>query len=49
MNLCAIEAVVRRWFTDGEFRAITLADPAAALAEYRPEAREHRAPTALGL
>ena len=40
MNLQAIEVVVRRLFSDAEFRAAAIADPATALAEYRLAAEE---------
>lgn len=49
MNLHAIETVVRRLFADAEFRAAALADPAAALAEYRLAADEQAALTKLCL
>jgi hypothetical protein len=35
MNLQAIETVVRRLFSDAEFRAQVIAEPAAVLDEYR--------------
>lgn len=47
MNLYAIETVVRRLFTDAVFRAAAVADPAAALAEYRLAAEERDALTTL--
>jgi hypothetical protein len=49
MNLHAIETVVRRLFSDAEFRAAALADPSTALAEYRLEAAERQALTKLCL
>lgn len=47
MNLQAIETVVRRLFSDATFRAEALADPSAALAEYRLAAAERAALTKL--
>ncbi|HEX5502764.1 MAG TPA: Os1348 family NHLP clan protein [Thermomicrobiales bacterium] len=47
MNLYAIETVVRRLFADAAFRAAAVADPAAALAEYRLAAEEQAALTKL--
>jgi hypothetical protein len=47
MNLHAIETVVRRLFSDVEFRASAIADPSAALAEYRLAAAEQAALTKL--
>ena len=47
MNLHAIETVVRRLFSDAEFRASAIADPSAALAEYRLAAAEQAALTKL--
>lgn len=47
MNLQAIETIVRRLFSDAEFRAQAIADPATALAEYRLAADEQRALTKL--
>jgi len=47
MNMQAIEAVVRRLFSDATFRADAIADPAAALAEYRLAAAEQQALTKL--
>ncbi len=49
MNLHAIETVVRRLFSDAEFRATALADPSIALAEYHLEAAERQALTKLCL
>jgi hypothetical protein len=49
MNLHAIETVVRRLFSDAEFRAAALADPSIALAEYHLEAAERQALTKLCL
>lgn len=49
MNLPAIEIVVRRLFSDAEFRARAIADPQAALAEYRLAAAEQQALTKLCL
>lgn len=43
MNLHAIETVVRRLFSDAEFRALAIADSSAALAEYRLAAAEQAA------
>jgi hypothetical protein len=47
MNLQVIEAVVRRLFSDAEFRARAIADPSVALAEYRLAADDQRALTKL--
>ncbi|MDP9373685.1 MAG: hypothetical protein M3Q65_14780 [Chloroflexota bacterium] len=47
MNLQAIEAIVRRLFSDADFRARAIAEPAAALAEYRLAAEEQAALTKL--
>ncbi len=47
MNLHAIETVVRRLFSDVEFRARAITDPSAALAEYRLAAAEQAALTKL--
>ncbi len=47
MNLQAIETVVRRLFSDAEFRSQAIADPSAALAEYRLAASEQAALTKL--
>ena len=47
MNLQAIETVVRRLFSDAEFRSQAIADPSAALAEYRLAAGEQAALTKL--
>lgn len=49
MNLQAIEIVVRRLFSDAVFRAQAIADPQAALAEYRLAAAEQQALTKLCL
>ena len=49
MNLHAIETVVRRLFSDAEFRAAALADPSIALAEYHLEAAERQVLTKLCL
>ena len=49
MDLHAIETIVRRLFSDAEFRAAALADPSTALAEYRLEAAERQALTKLCL
>ncbi len=43
MNLQAIEAIVRRLFSDADFRARAIAEPATALAEYRLAAEEQAA------
>ena len=43
MNLHEIESVVRRLVNDAEFRAQVIADPSAALAEYRLAAAERAA------
>jgi len=47
MNMQAIEAVVRRLFSDTAFRAHAIADPATALAEYRLATSEQQALTKL--
>ena len=47
MNLQAVEIIVRRLFTDAEFRARALADPGTALVEYRLAAEEQIALTRL--
>jgi len=47
MNLQAIDMIVRRLFSDADFRAQAIADPAAALAEYRLAAAEQQALTKL--
>jgi hypothetical protein len=47
MNLHAIETVVRRLFSDAEFRARAIADPSAALEEYHLAAAERTALTKL--
>ncbi len=47
MNLQAIEVIVRRLFSDADFRARAIAEPAAALAEYRLAAEERAALTKL--
>jgi hypothetical protein len=47
MNLHAIETVVRRLFSDAEFRARAIADSSAALEEYRLAATERTALTKL--
>jgi hypothetical protein len=47
MNLHAIETVVRRLFSDAEFRARAIADPSAALEEYRLASAERTALTKL--
>ena len=47
MNLQAVEIVVRRLFTDADFRTQAIADPATALAEYRLAAEERVALTKL--
>ena len=47
MNLHAIDTIVRRLFSDANFRAQAIADPAAALAEYRLAAVEQQALTKL--
>jgi hypothetical protein len=47
MNLHAIETVVRRLFSDAEFRARAIVEPSAALAEYRLAAAERTALTRL--
>jgi hypothetical protein len=47
MNLQAVEMVVRRLFTDAEFRARAIADPATTLVEYRLAAEERIALTKL--
>ena len=49
MNMLAIETVVRRLFSDATFRAQAIADPTAALAEYRLAATERQALTKLCL
>ena len=49
MNLHAIETIVRRLFSDAEFRAAALADPSTALAEYRLATAEQQALTKLCL
>ncbi len=49
MNLTAIEIVVRRIFSDAEFRARALANPTTALAEYQLAAAEQQALTKLCL
>jgi hypothetical protein len=43
MNVLAIEAVVRRLFSDAEFRTRAIADPSAALAEYHLATAERAA------
>ncbi|MFO7271881.1 MAG: hypothetical protein DIU58_010575 [Sphaerobacter thermophilus] len=43
MDLRTVETVVRRLFTDAEFRARAIEDSAAALSEYRLGAAEHAA------
>jgi hypothetical protein len=47
MNLHAIETVVRRLFSDAEFRARATANPSAALEEYRLATAERTALTKL--
>jgi hypothetical protein len=47
MNLHAIETVVRRLFSDAEFRTQAIADPSAALEEYHLAAAERTALTKL--
>jgi len=47
MNLQAIDTIVRRLFSDTDFRSQAIADPAAALAEYRLAAAEQQALTKL--
>lgn len=47
MNLQAIEAVVRRLFSDVEFRARAIAEPGAALSEYGLADEERAALTKL--
>ena len=47
MNLQAIDMIVRRLFSDTDFRSQAIADPAKALAEYRLAAAEHQALTKL--
>jgi len=47
MNLQAIETVVRRLFSDAEFRSAAITDPSTALAEYRLAAGEQVALTKL--
>lgn len=47
MNLHAIETVVRRLFSDAEFRARAIAAPSAALEEYQLAAAERAALTKL--
>ncbi|HEY8599038.1 MAG TPA: hypothetical protein VIL85_11445 [Thermomicrobiales bacterium] len=47
MNLQAIDMIVRRLFSDADFRSQAIADPAAALAEYRLAAAEQQALTKL--
>ena len=47
MNLHAIETVVRRLFSDAEFRARATANPSAALEEYHLAAAERTALTKL--
>ena len=49
MDLHAIETIVRRLFSDAEFRAAALADPSTALAEYRLAAAERQVLTSLCL
>ena len=49
MNMQAIEAVVRRLFSDAAFRAEAIANPATTLAEYRLAASEQQALTKLCL
>jgi hypothetical protein len=49
MNMQAIEAVVRRLFSDAAFRAEAIAEPVTALAEYRLAGSEQRALTTLCL
>lgn len=43
MDLRTIETVVRRLFTDAEFRARAVEDSASALSEYRLGSAEHAA------
>ena len=47
MNMQAIETIVRRLFSDADFRARAIAEPSAALAEYRLAATEQQALTKL--
>ncbi len=47
MNLQAIDMVVRRLFSDTDFRSRAITDPTAALAEYRLAAAEQQALTKL--
>jgi hypothetical protein len=47
MNLHAIETVVRRLFSDAEFRASAIAAPSAALEEYHLATAERAALTKL--
>lgn len=43
MDLCTVETVVRRLFTDAEFRARAMEDASEALSEYRLGSAEHAA------
>lgn len=49
MNLRVVEGVVRRLFADADFRSRAIADPSAALSEYRLSQDEHVALTKLCL
>ncbi len=47
MNLQAIDMVVRRLFSDADFRSQAIADPTTTFAEYRLAAAEQQALTKL--
>ncbi|MDI3339976.1 MAG: hypothetical protein QJR03_05525 [Sphaerobacter sp.] len=43
MDLRTVETIIRRLFTDAEFRSQAIADSASALSEYRLGPAEHAA------
>lgn len=47
MDLQNVEAVVRRLFSDAEFRAMAIASPSTAFASYGLRSDEHQALTKL--